>query len=118
MMTYTPIHKQNKILAGYVYVIKDETDGRKLGFSQNPDIRVKQLQTGNKETLYIEYRLEVKDMRKAESSLHTLFAAYRLQTKEWFHLTETDLVLLKKIFRVVQTTEREESLLKSLGLRQ
>lgn len=113
MTTYTA----TKHITGYVYVIKDETNGRKLGFSTNPEMRLKQLQTGNKEILKIEYRLKVKDMRKAEAALHNLFAVYRLQMGEWFHLAEKDLLLLKKIFRVEQTTEREESLLNGLGLR-
>jgi len=114
MKTYTDTKQDTN---GYVYVIKDETKGRKLGFSKNPDLRVKQLQTGNKEKLTIEYRLEVNNMSKAESSLHILFAAYRLRKGEWFHLEEKDLILLEKIFRARDITNTEYIQLITLGLR-
>jgi len=105
--------------AGYIYVLLDENGRRKLGKTRNDvEKRVKQLQTGNAEQITIEYRLQVNDMRHAETSIHELFAADRLRINgEWFALSETELVLLRKIFKAGSTTAREESLLKGLGFR-
>lgn len=55
-------------------------------------------------------------MLRAEDALHSLFAAGRIRANgEWFRIH--DMELLKKIFKAVPRTEREEELLKSLGLR-
>ena len=57
-------------------------------------------------------------MHKAETSLHSLFAAYRLRSDgEWFKLDEQANVLLRKVFGALDTTDRENVLLKGLGLR-
>jgi hypothetical protein len=102
--------------SGYVYVIVDESERRKLGFSEDADIRLDILQTGNAELLTVEYRMQVSDMMRAETALHSLFAAGRIRVKsEWFRIQDMD--LLKKIFKAVPSTEREEELIKSLGLR-
>lgn len=103
---------------GYLYVIKDSEGKRKLGFSKVPDKRVKDLQVGNALSLIVEYRLYVNHMIRAEKKLHDLFPAERLRG-EWFNLTDDskELLLLKKIFGAAHTTQREEALMKSLGLR-
>lgn len=102
--------------SGYVYVIRDESERRKLGFSYDADMRLDILQTGNAERLTVEYRLQVSDMQRAEDALHNLFAADRIRTDgEWFKIT--DMVLFNKIFKVIPIEEREEKLLESLGLR-
>lgn len=106
----------NRNTSGYVYVIIDESERRKLGFSYNADMRLDDLQTGNAERLTIEHRLAVQHMRKAENALHQLFAADRIRPDgEWFKITNME--LFYKIFNVAPITEREESYLKSLGLR-
>jgi hypothetical protein len=102
--------------SGYVYVIKDESERRKLGFSYDAEMRLDILQTGNAERLTIEYRLFVKDMLRAEDALHNLFAADRIRTDgEWFKIT--NMTLFNKIFKKELTDEREEKLLESMGLR-
>ena len=105
--------------SGFVYVLLDENGRRKLGKTFNDvNKRVKQLQTGNAEVITIEYRLEVDDMRRAEKSIHDLFAASRLRINgEWFKLSDSELILLKKVFKAGDTTPREERLLTQLGLR-
>lgn len=105
---------------GFVYVILDTSDNsRKLGFSIDVDRRLREEQTGNAHTLKIEYRLPVINMRKAEKSLHLLFAAKRTRRGkgEWFLLDEKDIVLLKKIFKAQDITTIEYTQLESLGLR-
>jgi len=104
--------------SGFVYVLLDENGRRKLGLGVNVEKRVKQLQTGNAERITIEYRLEVSDMRRAEKSIHNLFAASRLRVDgEWFKLSDSELLLLQKVFKAADTTIREEKLLLGLGLR-
>lgn len=100
----------------YVYK-EDETNRRKIGFSKDVDKNLRTVQRGNPNTIRIEYRLPVSDMRQAEKSLHNLFAADRLRKGEWFNLEDKQLLLLKKIFRVEPTTETEERQLRQLGLR-
>lgn len=102
----------------YLYVIKDSEGKRKLGFSRDPDNRVKQLQTGNALELVVEYRLPIRVKNRAERNLHALFPADRVRG-EWFKITpeSKELLLLQKVFGVTEITKREEDLLKSLGLR-
>ncbi len=116
MRTYTDIKQQYG--PGYVYVIKDESERRKIGLAEDVDHRLKELQTGNAERLIIEYRLAVANMKHAEGSLHNLFAANRLRSDgEWFKLTEAQLQLLRKIFGAHDITKVEESQFKILGFR-
>lgn len=108
-----------KVEAGYVYVIEDESQRVKLGKSRDADLRLRELQTGNAERLRVRYRLQVSDMHKAETSLHALFAAYRLrQDGEWFKITsDKDMLLLAKICNEAPVNEYEHNVLRRLGLR-
>lgn len=113
-MTFTVMRKKHD--SGYVYVILDESERRKLGFSYDAEMRLDILQTGNAERLTVEYRLFVKDMLRAEDALHNLFAADRIRTDgEWFKIK--DMLLFLKIFKKEPTDAREERLLESMGLR-
>lgn len=113
-MTYTAMRKHHS--SGYVYVIKDESERRKLGLSYDADMRLDILQIGNAERLTVEYRLQVDDMKRAEDALHNLFAADRIRIDgEWFKIQ--DMALFNKIFKVIPVDEREEELIASLGLR-
>ena len=116
MRTYTDT---KPIVSGFVYVLLDQSGRRKLGKTTNSvEKRVKQLQTGNAEQITIEYRLAVNDMRRAETAIHALFAASRLRINgEWFNLSESELILLKKVFKAANTTVAEEKHLTMLGLR-
>lgn len=116
MRTYTATKRTQ---SGFVYVLLDEQHRRKLGKTVNDvEKRVKQLQTGNAERITIEYRLAVNDMRRAETAIHTLFAASRLRINgEWFKLSESELILLQKVFKAADTTAIEERQLTQLGLR-
>lgn len=103
-------------ISGYIYCIVDQSERRKLGFAKDADIRIDTLQTGNAERLTIEYRMEVKNMLRAETSIHQIFAADIIRTDgEWYKIK--DMELLRKIFRSIDTTQKEEQLLESLGLR-
>lgn len=99
----------------YIYCITDEQERYKLGFAENVDERLKELQTGNAERLTIVYRMPVKNMRRAETSIHEIFAADRIrQDGEWFKIN--NIVLLQKVFGVIEITLQEQKMLESLGL--
>lgn len=100
--------------SGYVYVIIDESERRKLGLSKDADLRLDILQVGNAELLKVEHRLLVKDMKKAEDALHHIFAADLIRG-EWYKIT--NMSVFDKIFRRCDTSKRDETLLESLGLR-
>ncbi len=99
---------------GYIYCIKDESGRRKLGFSKDADIRLDTLQIGNAELLTVEYRIEVKNVIKAELGIHSIFGGDNIRG-EWYKIKHVE--LLQKVFKVVATDTREENLLESLGLR-
>lgn len=101
---------------GYIYCIEDESERYKLGLSKDADYRLDTLQTGNAEVLIIKYRIQVNDMKRAETGIHQLFAADRIRANgEWFKIK--DRILLEKVFKLKDITERELKLLQSLGLR-
>ena len=111
------MHKGQKQKPGYVYVIIDESQRIKLGYSNDADIRLHELQIGNAEQLRVYQRLHVQDMVQAEKSLHILFAPWHIRG-EWFYLHEEARPLFNKIFLKQSTLNaRELALLESLGLR-
>lgn len=70
----------------YVYLIQaSESKNLKIGFSSNPDRRIKKLQTGNKEKLSMIGL--IRGGAKTEKMLHKMFASYR-ERGEWFRNSE------------------------------
>ena len=73
---------------GFIYLIHmQSTTFYKIGMSLDPDIRLRTLQTGNPQPLYLLKRQNVQDMRSAELALHRLFELRRvpnINVKEWF----------------------------------
>jgi len=70
----------------YLYVIKeDNTPNYKIGISKNPELRLKQLQTGNSSKLSLIYTVKAENRYKDETELHKIFEAYKIQG-EWFKL--------------------------------
>jgi len=75
---------------GYVYLIKsDESGYYKIGYSANPNNRIKQLQTGSADRLRIVHLYESVRARKVEKSLHYAFSHARINN-EWFELPLED----------------------------
>jgi hypothetical protein len=73
----------------FLYVIAAKKEGPvKLGLSQDPARRVRQLQTGSAELLQIHHTEEVPDdrVRIAESALHQMLGHKRLKG-EWFRMS-------------------------------
>jgi predicted GIY-YIG superfamily endonuclease len=72
----------------FIYLIESEEDKTyKIGNSKNPPNRLKQIQTGNGNTLSIKHLFLSKYPTKLETALHNKF---NLEKKrgEWFMLTE------------------------------
>lgn len=74
-------------MTSFLYVIVGEDESRcKIGISDKPHRRLKDLQTGNPEVLRIHYTEEVSSHRQAElleSKIHQELALLRLKG-EWF----------------------------------
>lgn len=85
---------------GYVYLIGEtENQGRyKIGSTRAKKVetRLKQLQTGNPEELYIKESFETEHPFKLEKMLHNHFKSSQL-TGEWFELSEDDTKAFKGI---------------------
>lgn len=80
----------------FIYVICEGKDAEsvKIGFSVDPDKRVRQLQTGHAASLMVFYReaVEADKVRALERVVHRLLS-HRRQKGEWFSLNPTDAVL-------------------------
>lgn len=76
----------------YIYAIGTETR-QKIGFSKNPQARLKQLQTGNAEQLVLHHYIEVQDdrTRLLERFLHKDIG-YKKLKGEWFNMTRQEAV--------------------------
>jgi hypothetical protein len=83
-----------------IYLIKAITPSGdvsyKVGKSKNPEKRVKELQTGNSNKLYISHVYDTKYSNLLESTLHIHFKPYRLEG-EWFAMEESDVDMFIEI---------------------
>lgn len=86
------IGKKNKRIKGYIYFVQGLCGGAiKIGYSKQPDVRLKDLQTGYPDTLTILFMLPGDET--IEHGLHKEFEFCRLKG-EWFR---PDPLLIKKI---------------------
>lgn len=80
----------------FLYVICEGKDAQsvKIGFSVDPDKRVRQLQTGHASPLVVFYKeeIEAEKVRPLERIVHRLLS-HRRQKGEWFSLNPADAVL-------------------------
>lgn len=67
----------------YIYVIGNET-AIKIGFSTDPQERLKQLQTANEQPLTLLWSMERADAAQLEKHLHRKFKKHKL-LGEWFN---------------------------------
>lgn len=79
---------------GYVYLIGENNNGNKykIGSTKCKDInkRLKQLQTGNSNPLFLKAYYETSRPFKLETMLHNRFKEYNI-IGEWFELNKNDL---------------------------
>jgi predicted GIY-YIG superfamily endonuclease len=84
----------------YVYIISNGEGLIKVGVSKNPTKRVKQLQTGNGESLSLlfteEFECSRKELLKIENKIHKHLANICSKKKgEWFEISNTNLEQIK-----------------------
>ena len=78
----------------YIYVISASEQGpTKIGYSCDPETRVRKLQTGHANKLRLYYKQAVADheARKLERQIHTTLGYLRTHG-EWFNLNVTDAI--------------------------
>lgn len=74
----------------YVYLISDINNYTyKIGISNNPEKRLKSLQTGNDRVLKIIHKIICQNSNQVENALHNKYNFLRVNG-EWFELTEED----------------------------
>jgi hypothetical protein len=78
----------------YLYIIKmNECNRVKIGVSESPEARLKELQTGNPELLYLLRTIPFAHAYPVEEMLHERYAAVQ-QAGEWFELSPEALAQL------------------------
>lgn len=93
----------------FIYVIgpKDIEKPQKIGISKNPQKRLKQLQTGHSEKLFIHYKLKCsnkQEAKKFEQRIHKNLKHLKTQG-EWFQLSpkecseEINYILIENNYR-------------------
>ncbi len=78
----------------YLYVIASSVEGPcKIGYSVQPEKRVRQLQTGHAQTLKLHYSELVPqhEARRIEKQIHTTIG-YLRSRGEWFNITVNDAI--------------------------
>ena len=91
---------------GYIYLIGEigNENRYKIGSTRSKDInkRLKQLQTGNSEELYIKESFETSHPFKLETMLHNRFKTSNL-IGEWFELSNEDVRDFKGVCENLQS---------------
>jgi hypothetical protein len=82
--------------SGYIYLIRSDNKGFKIGYTTNPKNRITTLEV--KLPFAIEYECLIKtdDIAALEKDLHTQFADKRING-EWFDLSEDDVKYIKSL---------------------
>lgn len=74
----------------FVYLLRlSENSYYKIGITKNINKRIKQLQTGNAEDIYLVESYESKYASKIEKALHN-FYTHKKKINEWFELSIED----------------------------
>ena len=76
----------------YVYLISDlNSYTYKIGISNNPEKRLKALQTGNDNSLKILFKVLCENYNQVETALHNKYNFLRING-EWFELNNEDVI--------------------------
>ncbi len=77
----------NSASYSFVYFIQQGADGPvKIGIAANPEKRLRQLQSGNPDRLYVRAIVRTAEPDRLEKDLHGRFGQHRMGG-EWFHPT-------------------------------
>jgi predicted GIY-YIG superfamily endonuclease len=101
IILYIKYIKKDFTLMSFLYVIGNNTNRQKIGFSADVDRRLKTLQTGNPDKLNIHYFIECEDskVRKLEKKLHKELSYKRLNG-EWFNMTPKEAIEFLEFARI------------------
>lgn len=79
----------------YIYAIGTTGRRQKIGYSADPEVRLRTLQTGNPEPLQVQYIFEIdeKYARKYEKFIHREYGHKRI-SGEWFDMTPEEVASL------------------------
>lgn len=81
----------------FVYLIRlSENSTYKIGVTKNINKRIKQLQTGNAEEIYLVDKYQSDNAYKIEKALHNFFN-YNNKLNEWFDLSIEDEIRFKEL---------------------
>jgi len=81
----------------FVYLIRlSDNSNYKIGVTKDIQKRIKQLQTGNAEEIYLIDKYESKNAYKIEKALHNFFS-YNNKLNEWFELSIQDEIKFKEL---------------------
>lgn len=85
----------------FVYLIRcEENNLYKIGYTKNVENRIKQLQTGNGDKIYLVYKYESDIANKIEKPLHK-FYSHANKLNEWFELyIEDEVDFIKKCEKI------------------
>ena len=85
----------------YIYVIGPVTGPQKIGISKDVNVRLKNLQTGNPEKLYIHHMEEInpKRVRILEKKIHRDLNHLKLKG-EWFNITTDEAIQFVIFFKI------------------
>jgi predicted GIY-YIG superfamily endonuclease len=87
----------------YVYLIKSsETGYYKIGYSANPDQRIKQLQTGCPDELIMITTFKSDRARRIEYALHNSYS-HACKHNEWFDLHIEDEIKFKSLCERIES---------------
>jgi len=95
----------------YVYLIRGNDGKYKIGIAKNPTQRIKQLQTGNSDTLQLIETYQTENASKIESALHHQYNYVR-NHGEWFDLSISDEVSFKQ---KCEQIDKSITILKRMG---
>lgn len=95
----------------YVYLIRGNDSNYKIGITKNPKQRLKQLQTGNSDTLTLIETYQSEYASKIESSLHNQYNHVRNEG-EWFDLS---IEIESKFVEKCKQIDRSINVLKEAG---
>ena len=85
----------------FIYVIGPETGPQKIGITTDTNQRLRTLQTGYPETLYIHHFEEIDDKKtkRLETKIHRELNHKKLKG-EWFNLTSQEAIEFVTYFRI------------------
>lgn len=77
----------------FIYVIGNQTNRQKIGFSQDVHKRLSSIQTGNPEKLYLHHYVSVPKnrVRLLEKKIHTEMS-YKRISGEWFNMSPSEAI--------------------------